>query len=449
MTLPMTPKREDRAMHPDAALGVLSRHMMMDRLDILLDLERSEGPFVVDARTGDRWLDCYTAFASQPLGFNHPRLAEPAFVQRLGRLALQKPALSDTYTPDFAAFVERFYEVAAPSALPYLFTISGGALANENALKAAFDWKVRRNLTAGRPPLGSQAIHFRQAFHGRSGYTLGITDSADPRKTQYYPRFDWPRVDNPKLRFPVDAAEEARVAEAETRALAAIELAFDTHAHDIAAIIVEPIQAEGGDNHFRGEFLRALREVADRREALLVFDEVQTGGGATGKWWCHQHWDVVPDICVFGKKTQICGIMASRRMDEAEGHVFRTSSRINSTWGGDLVDAVRFTRILEVVRDEDLLANASRVGAAFVGGLADIGTRCDGLTNARGRGCLLAFDLPDPAVRNTAVRLAFERRLLVLPCGERSIRLRPSLDFPEALVPRVLELLEEVVRASA
>ncbi len=428
------------------AYHILSKHMLMDRMDLLMDLERSQGCWLYDAQRGERFLDCYTGFASIPIGYNHPRMTTPDFLMKLGRAAVNKPALSDTFTREYAEFVDAFYRHALPESLPYLFTISGGSLANENALKTAFDWKVRKNLAAGRPALGSQAIHFRQAFHGRTGYTIGITDSPDPRKTLYFPKFSWPRIDNPKLRFPRDAHEEERVSRAEQAAIQQIEQAFAHHPHDIAAILIEPIQGEGGDNHFRGEFLASLRRLADEHEALLIFDEVQTGTGTTGKWWAHQHFQVQPDILVFGKKTQICGIAAGRRLDEVDGHVFRTSSRINSTWGGDLTDAVRFTEYLKLIVEEEMVENAARVGSFLVEGLTSLASQRDSISNARGRGMFIAFDAPDASTRSTIIQRAFDARLLILACGERSIRLRPALNFPREQAAQVLDILDHATR---
>src|SRR5262249_25897689 len=161
----------------------------------------------------------------------------------------------------------------------------------------------------------------------------------------HFPKFDWPRLPTPALEFPLDSASLGRVAEAEARILAAAEGAFNDRPDEIAAILIEPIQGEGGDNHFRPEFLRELRKLPDRCEALLIFDEVQTGVGLTGKWWAFQHAGVVPDILCFAKKMQVGGIFVSRRVDEVDS-VFKVPSRISSTWGGSLADMVRATRIL-------------------------------------------------------------------------------------------------------
>ena len=430
---------------PNAVFETLGRHMLVDGFHLVMDLEKSHGSWIVDARNGQNYLDFYTFFATTPLGHNHPRLVDPAFQARLGSIAVNKPANSDIYTTAFAEWVEAFGSQAVPATLPHLFWIDGGSLAVENALKAAFDWKVRKNLAAGKGEKGSKVIHFREAFHGRSGYTLSLTNTADPRKYQYFPKFDWPRIPNPKIEFPLDAAQVAKAEAAEAEAIAAIEAAVAEHPDDIACLIIEPIQGEGGDNHFRGEFLRKLRELADRHEFLLIFDEVQTGFGATGKWWAHQWFDVQPDIISFGKKTQVCGIAAGRRLDEVDS-VFKVPSRINSTWGGNLVDMVRGTRILEVIQEEDLLAHGVRQGERLLKGLQEIHRDFPEITsNPRGRGLFCALDIATPELRNAVVAKGHDLGMMILSTGVKGLRFRPALNLTTADLDLGVELLRKSV----
>ncbi len=431
---------------PQNAHDTIDRYLIADGFDLIFDYEKSQGSWIVDARDGTRYLDAYGFFASLPCGFNHPALDRAENRERLLAAAQHKPTNSDADSVELARFVHAFANKAMPAPFRHLFFIEGGALAVENALKAAFDWKVRKNLAAGRAPGGNAVLHFRQAFHGRSGYTMSLTNT-DPTKVMHFPQFDWPRVHNPSVRFPLDAAEVERVGKEERRALDEIDAAFAARGDDIAAIIIEPIQGEGGDNHFRPEFLAALRRVADEREALLIFDEVQTGFGATGKMWCWQHFDVVPDLVSFGKKTQVCGVMAGPRLDEVEDNVFRLSSRINSTWGGGLVDMVRCQIILEVMHEEGLVQNAADVGAHLLRGLTELQSEFDGLVaNARGRGLFTAFDLPSTEHRRAARLAAKEAGLLVLASGERSLRLRPALTFSRADADEACERLRAALR---
>lgn len=426
---------------------VLARHILVDGYHVVPDLERSRGAVLVDERDGRSFLDFYSNFASQPLGWNHPAFSDPAFRERLLAAAVHKPANADLYTCLYAEFVAAFARIAVPeSHAGHLFFIEGGSLAVENALKASFDWKIRRNRAAGRgDEVGTKVLHFRQAFHGRSGYTLSLTNTFDPRKTELFPKFDWPRISNPKIIFPLDEYL-ARVAAAEERALDEIDAALARHGDDVACLVIEPIQSEGGDNHFRPEFLRALRRLADEHDFLLVFDEVQTGLGLTGTMWAWQGLEVEPDLFAFGKKVQLGGFAANRRIDEVADNVFRVSSRINSTWGGNLTDMVRATRILEVIEAESLVDNARRMGAELQAGLHGLASEFPAtLGQVRGRGLMCAADLPSSELRTRAVALAREEGLLVLPCGARSIRFRPFLDVSAGDIARAADLLRRAL----
>ena len=412
---------------PKEVHELLDKHILADGLPMVLDLEKSHGAYLYDSIREREVLDLFTCFATCPIGYNHPKLDTPGFRQRILPTALNKPSNSDLYTAEMAEFVTTMSRTVPDSLNQRMFFIEGGALAVENALKTAFDWKVRRNLEAGKGEKGYQVIHFQQAFHGRSGYTLSLTNTADPNKTDYFPKFDWPRVSNPKLSFPVTADVLEQVEAAEQQSLSEIKEALRENRDDIAALIIEPIQGEGGDNHFRAEFLRQLRELADEEEFLLVFDEVQTGFGATGKWWAFEHFDVQPDILAFGKKTQVCGICASDRIDEVDS-VFKVSSRINSTWGGNLVDMVRCQRFVEIIEEDNLLDNASTVGALLLEGLEQLETTYpEQVSNSRGRGMMVAFDLPDPKTRDAVLGEMVEVGVMGLASGVQAIRFRPPL----------------------
>jgi L-lysine 6-transaminase len=430
---------------PDQVIPTLQQHILADGFHVVIDLEKSHGSFIHDARTGTDILDFYSYFASLPVGHNHPRVVQDeVFQKELKLAAVANPANSDIYTREYAGFVKTFADIAKPEAFKYLFFVAGGALAVENALKTAFDWKVLKNRAAGRGDLGTKILHFREAFHGRTGYTMSLTNT-DPVKTDGFPKFDWPRVVNPKLEFPITPAGLARTIELEEQSVREIEAAFQAHPHDIAAIIIEPIQGEGGDNHVRGEFLRKLRRLADKHEALLIFDEVQTGVGITGKFWAYEHFDVTPDIVAFGKKAQVCGIMATDRVDEVENNVFHTPSRINSTWGGNLVDMVRGAKYLEIIRDEALVANAAARGDELLEGLQRLCSTFPTITNVRGRGLFTAFTLPTPEVRNAVRQSCWELGLACLPSGPTSLRFRPCLTVSADEVAMALNILEKAL----
>jgi L-lysine 6-transaminase len=427
----------------DQVFDVLKSNVLVDGFHLVLDLQKSHGTIMYGALSKKEYLDCYTYFATLQLGHNHPGLDDPGFRESLMAAAIANPANADVYTREYAGFVKTFRDLAVPDGFPYLFFIAGGALAVENAMKAAFDWKAQKNRARGIQGGADKILHFREAFHGRSGYTLSVTNT-EPLKIADFPKFSWPRVSNPKITFPLDA--EA-VAAAEQQALAEIDRAFEEDPDGIAGILVEPIQCEGGDNHFRPEFLQALRRVADERDALLIFDEVQTGMGVTGSMWAFEQMGMVPDLVAFGKKTQVCGVMAGQRIDEVEKNVFHVSSRINSTWGGNLTDMVRCAQYLRIIHEDRLVENAAAIGGVFLENLAGLQAEFPLVTNVRGRGLLLAFDLPDTETRNRIRQQCWDAGFATLPCGPRSIRFRPALIFSEADVARGMAVLREVLTA--
>ncbi len=416
---------------PKDVLDALSRHLLVDGYHVVMDLERSHGSYLYDARSGRVLLDFYTNFATFPVGYNHPKMLEPEFRERLLRAARAKPTNSDIYTSLYAEFVEQFSRLAVPrSHADHLFFIEGGAMGVENALKTAFDWKIRKNFARGaKTEKGKQILHFQHAFHGRSGYTISLTNTADPRKTDYFPKFDWPRLTCPRLRFPVAAAVLREAAAAEDQVEREIRQACDDSPDDIAALIVEPIQGEGGDNHFRPEFFRRLRALADELEFLLIFDEVQTGVGLTGSMWAWQQFGAEPDLFCFGKKTQVCGFAANRRIDDVD-NVFTISSRINSTWGGNLVDMIRCGKYLEIIAEENLIENARSVGEHLLARLGEMAEEFPGIvSNVRGRGLFTALDLPDRAMRDRTLAACQENGLIALASGSNAIRFRPALNL--------------------
>lgn len=430
---------------PEDVFPTLNEHMLVDGYsEIVVDLQKSEGNYIYDSLSGRKYLDMFSYFATAPIGHNHPAMHDLEFKEKILSVAIMKPSNSDFYSTEMAEFVQTFSKYAIPEHLPYLFLVSGGALAVENALKAAFDWKVRRNFQKGiKEEKGSQVIHFKEAFHGRSGYTLSLTNT-DKRKTKYFPKFNWPRITNPKILFPFNEVNLDKVVALENQAIDEIKAAIHECGDDIAAMIIEPIQGEGGDNHFRKEFFQKLRTVADESDILLIFDEVQTGIGLTGKMWCYEHFGVNPDMLVFGKKTQVCGFLCSKRIDEVDDNVFHESGRLNSTWGGNLVDMVRFRKYLEIIVTDKLIENTCKVGEYFLTELLQLEDEFDTIVSrVRGRGFMSAFDLPNSEIRNQFLSKTYENGLIALPSGERSIRFRPSLNLPGELVDETLRILRE------
>ena len=430
--------------HENKVKETLGKHILADGFDFVMDFEKSHGSYIVDRLTGKEYLDMFSMFASASVGYNHPYILEKA--DWLGKMAIYKPTLSDVYLQEYADFMEVFARVAIPKELPYCFFVEGGALAVENALKTAFDWKTRKNWQKDIDKEAGMVIHFKQSFHGRSGYTLSLTNTSDPRKYQYFPKFDWPRITNPKLNFPITEENLEETIKHEQLALLHIQEAILANPDQVACIIIEPIQAEGGDNHFRNEFFTELRKICDENEILLILDEVQTGIGMTGKMWAFQHLDIIPDVITFGKKTQVCGILANKeKLDEVEHHVFIESSRINSTFGGNFIDMLRFQLVLEIIENENLVENSRIVGEFLLDGLKKLAQKYpDHISAARGKGLMCAFDLKDGASRDWLRKALYDEGVIVLTCGDQSLRFRPHLNVTKEEIQIILDKINSI-----
>jgi len=416
---------------------------------MVYDLDKSHGMRLHDKVTGKEYLDFFSFFGSWPLSHNHPKISnDKKFLESIAKVALHNPANSDVYTVEMAQFVATFERVAMPPQFKHLFLIQGGSNAVENALKAAFDWKVRLNLSRGLGERGKKILHFKEAFHGRGGYTLSLTNTQDPNKYKYFALFDeWPRVDNPKITFPLNEENTKKAQQAEAKVLKHIEqLLSSKDGIDIAAILLEPVQSEGGDNHFRPEFWSQLRVLADKYDVLFIADEVQAGMGLSGKFWSFQHYGAVPDIICFGKKAQVCGIMTTDRIDVVQDNVFKVSSRINSTWGGNLVDMVRSRKFLEIIEEDKLVENAAQVGGYLLRNLEKLQSKYPKLvTNARGKGLLCAFDLPSGEHVDRVKSHLYNAGALLLSCGANTIRFRPVLDCTMESVDQMSALLDSAL----
>ncbi|MFR9731924.1 L-lysine 6-transaminase [Saccharopolyspora sp. MS10] len=411
-----------------------------DLLDIVVDLDSGDGCRLRDLRDGTEYLDMTMFFSSAPLGHGHPDLRDPRFEEALLRTARVKPANPDFATVEQARFAETFRRVVGVPELPLLFFIDGGTLAVENALKVAFDWKTKHNARHGIGARGSRVLHLERAFHGRSGYTLSLTNT-DPAKVRDYPMFDWPRIPSPAI-APGPRWDEPELLAEERVALDAAEAALRRYGHEIACFVYEPVQGEGGDRHLRPLFLGAVQELCRRHDVLTVADEVQTGA-LTGGAWAHQELGLEPDLVAFGKRLQVCGVMGGRRVLEIEDNAFREASRISSTWGGSLVDMVRATRILEVVERDGLFEHSRRMGELLLGELGALAVEFDGLISSpRGRGLMCAVTFRDARSRDAAIGLARDRhRTLFLPSGPDSLRFRPALTVtPEEITESVAAL---------
>ncbi|MEM3473701.1 MAG: aminotransferase class III-fold pyridoxal phosphate-dependent enzyme, partial [archaeon] len=424
----------------EQTIKILGKYLLLDGFGIVFDFKKSHGSWMYDLRGKREILDLgYNHFSSHTLAYNHPGLKEKKYLEKLKEVSEFRVALSDVYHPYQAEFVQEFSKIL-PKGFNHLFFVDNGAPAVENALKVAFDWKTRKNggLEA------DLVIHFRDAFHGRLGYTLSLTNTADPRKYLYFPKFkEWPRIHNPKAKF--DSQGKLLGYEDEGKAIEEINEAIEKYGKRIAALIIEPVQGEGGDNYFNPSFFKELRNICDQKEIMLIFDEVQTGW-SLGDWWASGTkiaGGVLPDVFAFSKKTQQAGIAANSRVDEVEKNVFQESSRINSTWGGNLPDMVRATQYIRIIKKEKLHKNVLKQGAYLKKLFSEEDLKID---NLRGVGGWLAFDLPTPELRDIVWKKAFELGCLVLKCGVKSIRIRLNLSVTKEEIEKGYEILREAIK---
>ena len=428
------------------------------------DIWCSTGSFLQDI-SGIRYLDLCGFFGTAPVRFDHPKLREKSFLDKIARTAMYRPSLSDFWTEEMALFIQIFRETATPSYMHHFFFIDGGALSVENALKTAFDWKVRLNIEKGKiksdpqednRPLGTNVISFENGFHGRSGYTLSLTHTNDPRKYKYFPRFDWFKINPPICEFDTDGQiiNQDKIKRQQESALNQIKTICSDHADDIAAILIEPVQCEGGDRHIPKNFFVSLRSIANTHDILLIYDEIQTGFGTTGKMWAHEHFnsDTAPDIITFCKKAQVGGIMANgNKMSRVNNNVFSDTdegkNRLNSTWGGNPVDMLRCSAILGIIKEENLLNHAQEVGNHFLDGMKKLAKQYNGLiSNPRGMGMLLAFDAASQDLQSRLWKSFFDQQLICLTCGEKTIRFRPHLDMTLAEAEEGLSRIEKGIQ---
>ncbi len=424
----------------------IGRWQLADGFPIAINIKKSDGIWIYDDMTDKRYLDAFTCFASWPLGYNHEGFNDPIFEEELLRAAKTNVSNSDVYSEEMAKFVECFGSRVSPENYKHHFWIAGGCLAVENAMKTAFDWKARK---LGRTDFDTccddlQILHFDHAFHGRSGYTMSVTHTL-PDKVGLFPKYRWPQVHSPAIEYGSEGNIINDIQAEEDLSCAQIEKIMSSN--KIAGILIEPMQGEGGDRHFRPEFLKKLRAFADKYECLLIFDEVQTGFYGSGERWLWEKLGVAPDVVSFGKKAQVCGIYASDRVEEVEDNVFHKSSRINSTWGSNLVDMVRSRRFVEIIEQQNIQDQVRKTGDYVLKELRNISKSNQSLLNIRGHGSLIAFTLPNASLRDKLVGAFMDNEMIALGCGPKSIRFRLPLIMNLNEAGMLLDRLNDSLKA--
>lgn len=391
------------------------------------------------------------------MGYNNPHLIETMKSDAVVNTLVNRPALGNFPPTDWAEVLRSGILKVAPKGLDQVFTAMAGSDANETAYKAAFMWKrqqqrggahvefTEEELTSSmnnQSPGASELsiMSFKTAFHGRLFGSLSTTRSKPIHKLDI-PAFDWPQATFPLLKYPLEEhVEENRAAE--QAALAEVEDLILNYRVPPCAVIVEPIQSEGGDNHASPAFFRGLREVTKKHGVLLIVDEVQTGVGATGKFWAHDHWDLPtpPDMVTFSKKAQTAGYY----FGNPELRPNKPYRQFN-TWMGDPARAILFRAIIEEIEQHDLVAQTARVGDYLYGKLAELAKKYPGqFDNLRGKGqgTFIAFDNPR---RDEFLKRAKSLGVNIGGSGASAVRLRPMLTFEEKHADILLDRLEKIV----
>ncbi len=401
----------------------------------------------------------YAQIASIPVGYNNPALHAIASSPQMTSALVNRPALGNFPSHDYASILESGILRVAPKGLNQVFTAMAGSDANETAYKAAFMWRRQQerggphvdftadeisssmvNQAPGAPQLS--ILSFKTGFHGRLFGSLSTTRSKPIHKLDI-PAFDWPQASFPLLKYPLeDHVEENRIAEEE--ALADVERLITAHHLPPCAVVIEPIQSEGGDNHASPSFFRGLRKLTKKHNVLLIVDEVQTGVGATGKFWAHDHWDLEtpPDMVTFSKKAQTAGYY----FGNPELRPNKPYRQFN-TWMGDPARAILFRAIIDEIERLDLVTNTARVGDYLFGGLEDLAKRFPGeIKNLRGKGqgTFIAFDSPR---RDEFLKKAKSFGVNIGGSGESAVRLRPMLIFQQHHADILLDAVEQIVKS--
>ncbi|KAH8432088.1 4-aminobutyrate transaminase gatA [Aspergillus melleus] len=426
-------------------------------LNMLADYSKSTGNYIADL-DGNVLLDVYAQIASIPVGYNNPHLTEVAKSPEMITSLINRPALGNFPSADWSHILKTGILKVAPKGLDQVFTAMAGSDANETAYKAAFMYyrqlqrggpstefteeelqSTMQNQSPGSPQLS--ILSFKSAFHGRLFGSLSTTRSKPIHKLDI-PAFDWPQATFPSLKYPLEEHAQENAQE-EQRCLQEVERLIKEFHNPVAAVVVEPIQSEGGDNHASPSFFRGLREITKRNNVLFIVDEVQTGVGATGKFWAHDHWNLEtpPDMVTFSKKAQTAGYYYGNP-------ALRPNKpyRQFNTWMGDPSRALIFRGIIEEIERLGLVENTAATGNYLFSGLQRLSQKYpEHLQNLRGKGqgTFIAWDTPK---RDEFLAKAKGVGVNIGGSGQSAVRLRPMLIFQQHHADILLESVEKIIK---
>jgi len=456
---PSAPKVQTAIPGPTSQQAIKELDEVFDTrsLNMICDYEKSVGNYISDM-DGNILLDVYAQIASIPVGYNNTALAAAVSSPEAINFMINRPALGNFPPGSWASILKSGILSVAPPGLNQVFTAMHGSDANETAYKAAFMYYRRlergedndftaeemessmRNASPGSPDLA--IMSFKKAFHGRLFGSLSTTRSKPIHKLDI-PSFNWPQASFPSLKYPLEEHVEENKAE-EARCLAEVEEIIKSWSCPIAAVVVEPIQSEGGDNHASPAFFQGLRDITKKYNVLLIVDEVQTGVGATGKFWAHEHWNLTspPDMVTFSKKAQTAGYyFGNPKLRPTKPY------RQFNTWMGDPPRAILFRAIVEEIKNKNLIQNTIETGEFLYNGLEELVKKYPGqIMNLRGKGqgTFIAWDSPE---RDAFLKKMKKVGVNIGGCGDAAVRLRPMLVFEKKHASIFLEKVEEVFKA--
>ena len=392
--------------------------------------ETGEGYVVTDV-DGNRFLDFAAGIAVCSTGHRHPKVVEAIKAQADRLIHI---AATDFYEPRYLELTEHLARIAPFEEKARVFLTNSGTEAVEGAIKLA-------RYHTHRPGL----IAFEGAFHGRTMGALSLTNSKIKQRAGFGPLLPmvyhapYPRVRSWKEASGGDGSAELEVLK---RSILGRLIAPD----DVAAIVIEPIQGEGGYFPAPASFLRELRELCDAHGILLVADEVQSGMGRTGRWWAIQHAGVEPDIVTTAKG--IASGMPLGAFIARDSIMTWPAGAHGSTIAGNPICAAAGQATMDLI-EGGLMENAARMGARLRAGIEKVSSEHGGVRDIRGQGLMLGIEFASHAAANAVELACFERGLLVLECGEATIRLCPPLIVDEEAVDTAIRLFGEAIDAAA